>query len=67
MIMRVHDHDDLPFQFQDDPTLDPHKQELWSIRREFDGEHPRGSWGVISGEELRYLVKQGSEMRAQRK
>jgi hypothetical protein len=67
MISRAYDRENLPFEFQDDPAFDPKTQELWRIRRERSRDVPDGSWGVITGDELRHLVQLGSEMRAQRK
>jgi len=67
IIARAYHRGDLPFQFQYEPDLDPQTQELWWVQRERTRDYPQGSWGVITGEELRGLVKQGNELRAQRK
>lgn len=67
MIARAYHRDDLPFQFQDAPDLDPQTQELWWVQRERTRDYPQGRCGVITGDELRELVRQGSELRAQRK
>ena len=66
MIARAFAAADLPFEFQDDASVDPVANEIWWIRSERTRAHPHGTWAVIGGEELRALVQAGSEMRKHR-
>lgn len=61
-VRRALDRDDLPAPFQDDPTLDPERVELWRILRERTSDLGVG-WGVIRGDELRDLVVRGEALR----
>ena len=65
-VTRAHHRDELPFEFQDDPAVDPVANEIWWIRSERTHAHPHGSWAIICGDELRALVQAGSEMRQHR-
>ena len=67
MIARAFASADLPFQFQDDASVDPVANEIWWIECEWSRAHPTGTWAIISGDELRALVQAGSEMRQSRR
>lgn len=66
MVARALAREDLPLQFQYDDSVDPIANEIWWIRTEFTDAHPTGTWAIISGDELRALVRAGSEMRQNR-
>lgn len=66
MVSRALARKDLPFQFQQDESVDPVANEIWWIRSEFTDAHPTGTWAIISGDELRALVQAGNEMREKR-
>src|SRR5688572_32514284 len=56
-IDRVTCREDLPVPFDEDPKLDPEKQELWSLFREPDSTYSYPGRDLLTGEELRDLVK----------
>ncbi|MBA2541373.1 MAG: hypothetical protein H0V17_17160 [Deltaproteobacteria bacterium] len=65
-IDRITDREDLPAPFDNDLALDPDRQELWRLFREKDRRHPRVGQYVITGDELRALVKQALALRSAR-
>ena len=62
MIARAFAREDLPLQFRYEGSVDPVAHEIWWVRSEFTDDHPTGTWAIISGDELRALVRAGSEM-----
>ena len=59
---RMYDRDDLLPPFDDDPSLDPEKQELWMLVRDRD-EDRSARRIVMTGDELRRLVRSALELR----
>jgi len=59
----IESRDRLIYPFDEDPTLDPTSQELWRLYRESDAQHGMRSALVITGDELRTLVKQALALR----
>lgn len=55
--------EDLDYPFIEDPSLDPSIQELWYLSRERDRKYGSRSKLVITGDELRVLVKQALDLR----
>ena len=65
-IDRISDRDDLPHPFDQDTTLDPDTQELWRLYREKDRRHDRVGQFVLTGDELRSLVRLARGLRTAR-
>ena len=63
---RMYDRDDLLPPFDDDPSLDPEKQELWMLVRDRD-EDRSARRIVMTGDELRRLVRSALELRRAKK
>jgi hypothetical protein len=56
--------EELPPPYDDDPTVDPETQELWSLFREPDARNRLPGQVVLSGDELRELVERALALRA---
>src|ERR1041384_1709893 len=65
-IDRAEAREDLPPPFDDDPAFDPETQELWRLFRERDRAHRMTAQTVLTGDELRELVKRALALRAGR-
>jgi len=59
----IEDPEDLDYPFSEDPTLNPATLELWRLFRDSDGMHGGPSELIITGDELRALVKQAVALR----
>jgi hypothetical protein len=65
-IDRITAREELPVQFEEDPSLDPEKQELWCLFREPDSTYRSPGWAVLTGDELRELVRGALVLRGER-
>jgi hypothetical protein len=63
-IDRVTAREELPVPFDEDPTIDPNKQEIWYLFREPDHMYRSVGRALLSGDELRDLVKRAIALRA---
>lgn len=59
----VHPEEQLEYPFDEEPALDPSIQELWRVFRDRDRVHGNPSKLIITGAELRALVKQALALR----
>jgi len=59
----VHPEEHLEYPFDEEPALDPSTQELWRVFRDRDRAHGSPSKLIITGAELRALVKQALALR----
>ena len=63
-VARIYTREELPEPWDEDPTLDPEKTELWALYRDPDRDDPYISHtAVITGDELRELVAQALKLR----
>jgi hypothetical protein len=65
-IDRITAREELPVQFEEDPNLDPEEQELWCLFREPDSAYRSPGWAVLTGDELRELVRSALALRGER-